>query len=266
MDGGKEKSLNRKIDWKKMLPPILLTMLTLLHLSKPWTQPLSASAATLEPQVQVTFIPDILPVDIEGEASSSLDPDTPPFGESVDPLQQEEIPGSDIGLVSVLPEVGTTHLGYAYEDRYGQTMIHVWQDGQEIILDARDPGTYAYIERFKYFTEQYVENRDSIRSYIRTIIGNVGMGMLDTLFIEVTAMATAAACAATPLTGVALAGCIAGVGALAAEAIKFSIHNAERSLTMGRFIRLSSEQRALREKINTIYSSLTEIATQKEEE
>jgi len=244
---------------------VLLALLALLHLSHSWLTPPAVSAATRAPEVQVTFAPDVLPVDMtaSGDAAKERVPQWLETDEQIPGFSQGET--MDTGP-DVLPmEAGSVHLGYAYEVTDGKTLVHLWYDGQEITLDAMDPGTYAYMERFKRYATQYADDCSTFHSWIWKAPAAVLVNLVEYTALTVTGIAALAACVAAPFTGITAVGCITGAALFASESILFSIARFERQMAFNSAVNRIRDHQDMLEAIEETWETLQEITSRREE-
>lgn len=250
---------------KKNAAPILLALLITLHFSGRWTPPTVVAAATPAPGAQVTFIPDVLPLEVEGSQPAAADLQTLPQESSAADFELQQLSAQPYGPVAVQPDTGSTRLGYAYEIRDGLTLIHLWKDGQVISVNALDPGLYGTIEQFKSLVGQHIEYKQTSKSWIWKGPLALALNYVEYTLLQLTGAAALASCLATPLTGIAAIGCAGGAFAFLGEAAVFSLARFERQMEFNDAARQFREHQAALADLQNTWASMMEITSRREE-
>jgi hypothetical protein len=266
MPGGKNASSSLRFNFRKAIPSVLLSLLILLHFSRTWLHPMAVSAATPPPQLQVTFIPDIQPLDVSQSTPVPLIPESPDLQQGITSITESQHDVLPPAFISVQPVVGTTEMGYAYEIRDNQSFIHLWRDGQVIVLNALDPEAYSLIELHKVYTGEYMTNMRNIRLDRMALYIQGGLEVLGGAALGLTGAAAAITCIGAVLGGVTAPACAVAVLLGAVQAGIFAVETVGLGLNMAVYFNMKAKQRALLHQADAVIQSLKEISYRREEE
>ncbi len=266
MYGGKNTSSSLSFSLRKALPSVLLSLLILLHFSRAWLQPAAVSAATLAPQLQVTFIPDVEPLDVGQATPVPLVPGNPELQQDINSIAERQSAGPGPAFISVQPVVGTTEMGYAYDIRDGQSFIHLWRNGQVIVLNALDPEAYSLIELHKEYTSEYMANMRNIRIDRIALYIQGGLEVLGGASLVLTGAAAGITCLGAALGGVTAPACAAAILLGAVQAGIFAVETVGLGFNMAFYFDMKADQRTLLHQADAVIESLKEISYRREED
>lgn len=266
MPGGKNASSSLRFNLRKAIPSVMLSLLILFHFSRAWLPPTSVSAAAPAPLLQVTFIPDVQPLDVGQSTPVPLIPESPELQQDIDSIIEGQPAVFPPAFISVQPVVGTTEMGYAYEIQDGQSFIHLWRDGQVIVLNALDPEAHSLIELHKAYTSEYMNNMRSIRIDRIALYIQGGLEVLGGGALVLTGATAAITCLGAALGGVTAPACAAAVLLGAVQTGIFALETLSLGINMAFYFDMKAEQRALLRQADAVIQSLKEISYRREEE